>query len=70
MGHRFRLLTRGHAPQLERTPLHAAVMEDQLEVVRVLLGAGADISARDMVSDRRVGGEGQIIREIIYFGKL
>ena len=36
---------------------------DYLEVARVLLEAGADITAKDGVSERRMGGEGQRISE-------
>jgi len=70
LGHRGRVLTRGGAPQYGRTPLHAAAMGDHLEVARVLLEAGAGITAKDNVSERRVGGEGQRIRESIGFGEL
>ena len=58
VGRRGRILIRGVAPQNGYTPLHAAAMGVHLEVARVLLDAGADITAEDNVSQRRVGGEG------------
>jgi hypothetical protein len=45
-------------------------MRDHLEVARVLLVAGADITAKDNVSERGVGREGLRIRESIQFGEL
>ena len=70
MGRSGRVLTQGGAPQYGCTPLHFAAYNGHLEVARVLLGAGAGITAKDNVSERRVGGEGQRIRESIDFGKL
>jgi len=57
------------------TPLHIAVRKARtsqahLEVARVLLEAGADITAKTNVSERRVGGEGHRIRDSIDFGEL
>ena len=64
------MLTRGCAPQDGETPLYIAAEKGHLEVARVLLEAGADITANDNVSERRVGGEGQRIRESMDFGEL
>jgi len=61
---------RGRASQIGRTPMHSASMRDHLEVARVLLVAGADITAKDNVSERGVGREGLRIRESIQFGEL
>ena len=70
VGRRGRILMRGRASQIGHTPLHGASMGDHLEVARVLLVAGADITAKDNVSERRVRREGQRIRERIEFGEL
>ena len=63
-------LTRGRAPQDGMTPLHFAVMNRLPEVAQALLDAGADITAKNNVSEGRVGGEGQRIRERRGFGRL
>ena len=64
------MLTRGRAPQDGWPPLFVAANHGHLEVARVLLEAGADVTAKCNVSERRVGGEGQRIRESIDFGEL
>jgi len=56
--------------QYGMTPLHAAAIGGHLEVARLLLEVGADITAKDEVGERRVGGDGQRIRESIDFGEL
>jgi len=48
--------------QDERTPLHQSVVHGDAAVVRSLIGAGADMSTRDVVSV----SEGQIQRETIH----
>ena len=54
-------LTRGCAPQNGRTPLHAAAYQGHDAVVRVLVEVGADVTAKDKVSERRVGGDGHML---------
>jgi len=61
---------RERAPQAGSTPLHIAAEGAHVEVVWALLEAGAGITAKDIVSERRVRGEGQRIRESIEFGEL
>ena len=61
VGRRGQVLTWGRAPQHGFTSLHSAVDRDHLEMARVLLEAGADVTAKCNVSERRVGGEGQRI---------
>ena len=61
MGLWRRVLTRGGAPQLEYTPLHKAAYNGHPELVRALVEAGADVTAKDKVSERRVGGEGHVL---------
>jgi len=61
-GRRGRMLTLGCASQYGRMPLFVATKLGFLDIGRVLLEAGADITAKDNVSERRVGGEGQRIR--------
>ena len=62
------VLTRARAPQNGRAPLHCAAWNGNLEVARALLEARADITAKTMVSEGGVGGEGQRIRESRDFG--
>ena len=57
MGCRGELLTRRRAPQLGWTPLHAAAERGYDAVVLFLVEEGADVTAKDAVSKRRVGGE-------------
>ena len=52
------VLTQGCAPQVGWTPLHMAADSGNLEVARALVQAGADITAKNNVSEREVGGEG------------
>ena len=59
---RNQVLTRGHAPQDGDTPLHVVAHMGHLEVARLLLKAGADMNAKDTVSERSVGDEGLGIR--------
>jgi len=49
------VLTWGCAPQDGYTPLHIAAAFGYLEVARLLLEAGADITATTTVSGRSVG---------------
>jgi len=63
-------LTRGRAPQILKTPLHYAAGNGHLETTRALLEARADITAKLIVSEGGVGGEGQRIRESRDFGGL
>ena len=62
-------LTRGHAPQTGWTPLHAAVHFGRIGVVRLLLEAGADTTAKNEVSGRSLGDGGLGIRTIRGFGE-
>ena len=52
------MLTRGCAPQDGFTPLHAAAMGGYVELARLLLEAGADITATNDVSGRSMGDGG------------
>ena len=70
MGRRGRVVTRGRAPQEGVTPLSIAAREGHLKVARALLQAGADITKKDNVSERRVGGKGQRIQASIDFGEF
>jgi hypothetical protein len=64
VGRRGRVLTRGSAPQVGRTPLFTAASNGHLQVVQFLVKKGADITAKEAkVSERRVGGERQWIGE-------
>ena len=54
-GAQGRILTRGRAPQTGWTPLHKAVARGHLEMARALLLAGANVAAKDKVSEG--GGE-------------
>ena len=56
-------LTRGCAPQDGWTPLHVAAAWRHDAVVRVLVKAGADVTAKNKVSERRVGGDGNMLGE-------
>jgi len=49
----------GHAPQWGATPIGAAATGGHAPVVRFLIEVGADANATDIVSGRRVPGEGQ-----------
>ena len=44
--------------QLRSTPLHLAALCNQLESVRLLIGANADVGAKDKVHLTRRGVEG------------
>ena len=61
VGCRGWVLTRGCAPQNGGTPLLVAVQMGHREVVKVLLGSGADINAKDTVSERSEGDGGLAI---------
>jgi hypothetical protein len=50
-------------PQDGHTPLHIAAYKGHDAVVRVLVEAGADATAKDKVSERRVGGDGHMLEE-------
>ena len=50
------MLTRQGALQDGWTPLYAAVLSDQDAISRVLLEAGADITAKDKVCERGLEG--------------
>ena len=65
----YRVLTQGRAMQMGKTPLHAAAHQGRLEVARLLLEAGADVTAKDMVSGRSVGDGARGIRKRRYFGE-
>ena len=47
------MLTRGCAPQSGDAPLHLAAVKGHAAVVRVLVEAGADVTAKNKVSERR-----------------
>jgi hypothetical protein len=67
--HRGRVLTRARAPQNGATPMFVAAQKGHLEVVRALVEAGADITAKNEVSERRVGGEGHMLGQSRDFGE-
>jgi hypothetical protein len=69
VGRRGRVLTRGGAPQDGDTPLHLAAMYGYPEVVRALVEAGADITAKNKVSERRGGGFGHRLGQSRDFGE-
>ena len=56
-------MTRGCAPQDGHTPLHAAAFMGRDAVVRVLVEEGADVTAKNKVRERRVGGDGHMLGE-------
>ena len=66
---RNQVLTRGHAPQNGRMPLHIAAHEGLPKLVKQLLEAGADIAAKDTVSGRSVGYGGLEVRTSRNFGE-
>ena len=51
----------GREPQWGATPIGAAAINGNYLVVRFLIEAGADANATDIVSGRRLLGEGQRI---------
>ena len=63
------VLTRGCAPQSGRTPLHTAAYQGHDAVVRVLVEVGADVTVKDKVSERRVGGDGHMLSQRRYFSE-
>ena len=56
------MLTRRRVPQGGGTPLHIAANMGHPEVVKLLLEAGADITAKNPVSERSMGDGGLGIR--------
>ena len=63
------VLTRRRAPQFGWTPLCWAAMQGHPEVARLLLKAGADVSATTTVSERSVGDGGMGVRTSRDFGE-
>jgi len=65
------MLTRVRAPQNdeEKTPLHAAARYGRLDAARLLQEAGADINAKDTVSERSMGDGGLGVRTRQNFDK-
>ena len=62
-------MTRGRAPQDGETPLYAAARQGHDAVVLFLVEKGADVTAKDRVSERRVGGERKGVGERRGFGE-
>ena len=69
MGRRGWVLTRGCVPQIGWTKLHRAAQQGHLEVVKQLLKEGADITAKNPVSERSVGDGGLGVRTSRDFGE-
>ena len=63
------MLTRRRAPQDGWTPLYWAAQEGHAEVVKLLLKAGADVTATDKVRERSVRHGGLGVRTSKYFGE-
>jgi len=66
------VLTRGCAPQSGSTPLHIAACQGHAAVVRVLVEVGADVTAKNKVGERRVGGDGHMLskrRDFLEWGQ-
>ena len=69
MGPRGRVLTRRRAPQNGFKPLHIAAKEGHLEVAKLLLKAGADVTATNRVNERSVRDGGLGVRTSRDFGE-
>ena len=66
---RGRMLTRRRVPQFGKTLLHWAARNGHSEWVKLLLEAGANITATDKVSERSLGDGGLGIRTRRDFGE-